>query len=71
MSEQTPKIIIETKQKIQRIVSNLMSNSTITKEENILIRQISQYKVATNLKNLSETFGNVLESSQGSSSGAS
>ena len=71
MSEQTPKIIIETKKNIQSIVSNLMSNSTITEEGNTLIKQISQYNVAKDLKNLSEKFGNVLESSQGSSSGAS
>ena len=71
MSEQTPKIIIETKKNIQSIVSNLMSNSTITEEGHTLIKQISQYNVATDLKNLSEKFGNVLKSSQGSSSGAS
>ena len=61
-----PQKIIEIKQKIQSIVSKLMSEPTtqITAEEGTLIEQISKYKVATNLKELSKNFGNVLESSQ-------
>lgn len=58
--------IIEIKKQIQSIVSNLMSNSTtqITEDQKKLIQQISKYKVANNLEDLSKAFGNVLDTSQ-------
>ena len=67
---QQPKTILQIKQQIQSIVSNLMSNSTtqITEDQKKLIQQISKYKVANNLETLSKEFGNVLESSQAQSS---
>lgn len=65
MSEQTPKIIIETKQKIQHIVSNLMSDQAtkLTQDEINLTKIINKYKVANQeeLKKLSGLFGNILE----------
>ena len=70
MSAQNTTItIIEIKKNIQSIVSKLMSNTvntvntvnTLTDEEKTLIEQISKYKVATNLGDLSTKFGNVLE----------
>jgi len=66
MSTKPQKTILEIKQKIQSIVSKLMSNSTttITEDEGKLIEQISKYKVATNLENLSNTFGNVVTPQQ-------
>ena len=72
MNEQTPqpKTILQIKKEIQSIVSKLMSETqtTITTEDNSIIKQISQYKVSNNLEALSNAFGNVFESSQGSGS---
>lgn len=61
MSTENPKTI-EIKQKIQSIVSKLMSNteSKLEDEENTLIEQISKYQVSNNLEDLSKAFGNVL-----------
>ena len=69
-AENSTSTIIEIKKQIQSIVSKLMSVPTtqITEEDNVLIEQISKYKVAINLKELSGAFGNVLESSQAQSS---
>ena len=71
MSTENPtSIIIEIKQKIQSIVSKLMSDpqTLLEDDEKKLIGQIRKYKVATNLEELSENFGNVLEPSQAQSS---
>ena len=61
-TQNTTATIIEIKKNIQSIVSKLMSDvqATIT-EETSIIQQISQYKVATKLGDLSKEFGNVLE----------
>ena len=56
-----PKNIVELKQKIQEGLKNNYI------DENIL-NKIKIYKVAENLKKLSEQFGNVLESPQADSS---
>lgn len=68
MSTETPKTIIEIKQKIQSIVSKLMREPTtqITVEENTLIQQISKYKVANQeeLTRLSKAFGDVVNPPQ-------
>jgi hypothetical protein len=71
MSAENP-TIIEIKKQIQGIVSKLMSDSQtgLTEEENKLIEQISKYKVANNLKELSDAFDNVLNLSQTPSSGS-
>jgi hypothetical protein len=46
------------------------SQTGLTEEENKLIEQISKYKVANNLKELSDAFDNVLNLSQTPSSGS-
>lgn len=52
--------IIEIKKNIQNIVSKLMSDPQIglTEDENKLIEQISKYRVAENLEELSNAFDN-------------
>ena len=56
-----PKNIVELKQQIQEELKN---NNIDVK----ILNKIKIYKVATNLKELSEQFGNVLESPQADSS---
>ena len=56
-----PKNIVELKQKIQEGLKN-------NKIDVNILNKIKIYKVATNLKELSEQFGNVLESPQADSS---
>ena len=70
MSAEQPQPILQIKKGIQSIVSKLMSDpqTQLEEKETELIGQISKYKVATNLKELSNVFGNVLNPSQAQSS---
>lgn len=70
--EQSQNNILEIKKQIQSIVSKLMGNNqeSLTDDENKSIEQISKYKVANNLKELSDAFDNVLNLSQTPSSGS-
>ena len=61
-TQNTTATIIEIKKNIQSIVSKLMSNSVNTLIDTSIIEQISKYKVATDLVDLSNKFGNVLDS---------
>ena len=71
MPAEPQETIIGIKQKIQSIVSKLMSNTKeLTEDDNKLIEQINKYRVATNLEELSKEFSNVFESPR-SVSGAS
>jgi hypothetical protein len=60
--ETTFENVTKIKQKIQGIVSKLMSNPepALTEDENRIIEQIGKYKVATNLETLSKAFGDVV-----------
>ena len=70
--ETTFENVTKIKQKIQGIVSKLMSNPepALTEEETKLIETIGKYKVAKNSEELSANFDNVLETPQTTNPGS-